>query len=96
MEREYLTTYLKNEGCYPDTDGEKNDVSELWTNCINSETCFIPFDKRMNLTTYCQVFYELKVAPPFEYESDYAVYLVWREHDLIHSLKDIDKDTKKN
>jgi hypothetical protein len=81
MKRDFLIKYLEGEGCYPAED-HHSDVSELWINCINSESCYIPFEDELALTTYCHIIYELKVDPPVEYDADYHVYVGWRENQL--------------
>jgi hypothetical protein len=78
MTREYLINFLIEEGCHSDDEGS-NGVSELWCNCINGETCYVPHEPILKLTTYCHIFYELRVGPPPEYDSDYAVYSSFRE-----------------
>ncbi len=87
MKREFLTRYLTDEGCYTDEDDICVGIGELWHNCINGETCYIPFDEDLVLTTYCHIIYELRVDPPLEYDADYHVYLGFREK----HLKKVDK-----
>ena len=91
MKRKFLTDYLYECGCNPDED-EDSHVSELWRNCINGETCYIPFDEDLVLTTYCHVLYELKVDPPEGYESDYDVYSGWRNNQLKEVVSNLGND----
>lgn len=83
MTRQYLIDYLDSEGCCP-VEGSETIAGELWRNCINGEFCNVPFDDPLEMTTYCHILYELKVAPPVDadYDSNYYVYVGWREHQL--------------
>jgi hypothetical protein len=94
MLRNELTDYLQDEGCYPEENGT-TPVGEMWHNCINGATCHIPFGDDLPITTWAGILYELKVAPPpvDGYDSDYAVYIVWREKDLqAHLANKAEKD----
>lgn len=78
MKRDYLIEYITGEGCYTDEE-DQCDIGELWHNCINGETCFIPFDEDLATMTYCHIIYELKIDPPVEFDADYHVYVGFRE-----------------
>lgn len=78
MKREELIQHIDGT-CYLH---KKNEEGEWWINCITGDICFIPYVDVLNLTSYCHIFYELKVDAPFQYESDYEVYKLWREQDI--------------
>lgn len=91
MNRGYLTNHLMNNECSPIEELDVEDVSQMWKNNINGEMCYIPYEDELALTTYCHIFYELKVDPPTEYgyDSDYAIYTSFREKQLPqhHEMK---------
>lgn len=89
MTRGYLINHLINNECYPDELCDVPDVSQLWHNGINGEMCYVPYADELALTTYCHIFYELKVDPPTEhgYDSDYAVYASFRETRLKRNIE---------
>lgn len=89
MTRGYCINHLINMECYPEDDYDVPGVAQLWRNALNGETCFVPYEEELVLTTYCHIFYELKVDPPFEmgYDSEYAVYTSFREVQLMRDVK---------
>lgn len=93
MNRGYLTNHLINNDCYPDEDYDVPGVGQLWHNAINGQMCYVPYVDELSVTSYCQIFYELKVDPPLEhgYDSDYAVFTSFRQQ-LIKSDELIKKD----
>jgi hypothetical protein len=86
MTRYELVEHLYSQDCEPDADND-SEVAELWRNLINGEVCYVPYEDVLALTTYCHIFYELKIDPPLEngYDSDYAVYVSFREMTLVQT-----------
>lgn len=84
MVRGYLINHLQEQGCYPEDEHNNSDVAELWVNCITGDICYVPHEKELSLMTYCHIIFELKIDPPLEngYESDFHVYVGWKEHTL--------------
>lgn len=78
MKREQLIEYLLENACFKDNSFVVRS-GQWYRNCINSHSCLIPFDEELGFVTCCHIFYELKVAAPPEFESDYEVYKLWRE-----------------
>ncbi len=79
MTRGYLINHLIEKDCYPDEECDST-VSQLWRNGAN--VCYVPYEDEFTLTTYCHIFYELKIEPPLEYDADYDVYTSFRKHRL--------------
>jgi hypothetical protein len=73
MTRSFLIAYLITVDCSAD-DRNVPGVSQGWRNDINGLTTFVPYEDPLSLSTYCRIFYELKIDPPKEhgYDSDYA------------------------
>lgn len=78
MTRGELIIHLTNQDCYPDAECD-SEVSQLWHNAINGESCYIPFADELAVTTWCHILYELRIPPPLEYDAFYDVYVGWRE-----------------
>ncbi|WP_295233872.1 hypothetical protein [Sediminibacterium sp.] len=77
MTRGELTHHLIENECYPDDEVEC-EVSQLWINAINGESCYVPCEEELSVNTFCHVIYELGIQPPLEYDSFYAVYVGFR------------------
>lgn len=88
MNRGYLINYLIENDCYPDEEYDVPEVSQLWHNAINGHMCYIPYEEDLAVTTYCIVFFELKVEPPREhgYDSDYAVFISFRQQEIAPEI----------
>ena len=84
MTRGYLTTYLTTQDCAPVPEFDFPGIGQMWKNEISGDVCFVPYEDDLALTTYCHIFYELKVDPPQDrgYDSDYAVYTSFRDFQL--------------
>ena len=86
MTRNFLIVHLTENDCYPD-DFCDSEVSQLWHNAINGESCYVPYEDELVLTTYCHIIYELKIDPPLQYDADYDVYSSFRERELKTLVK---------
>ena len=75
-----LLKYLDDQACYEDEDGKFPEGS-FYHNCINGYICWIqktPKDEIIPMPALCHIIYELKISPPFDLESDFEVYKLFR------------------
>ncbi|UAY53439.1 hypothetical protein [Ferruginibacter albus] len=77
MTRGYLINHLIESDCAPDEECDSQ-TSQLWHNRINGHVCYVPYEEELQLMTFSHIFFELGIAPPAEYEDDYAVYSSFR------------------
>jgi hypothetical protein len=76
--RSYLVHHLIENDCYPDEECD-SEVSQLWHNAVNGESCYVPYEDELILTTYCHIFYELRIPPPLDFDADFDIYTSFRE-----------------
>lgn len=84
MTRDHLIIHLIEKDCFPDGECD-SEVAQIWLNGNNNQMCYVPYEDELSLTTYCHIFYELKIDPPLEYEDDYYVYTSFRTVSLEKS-----------
>lgn len=78
MNRSLFVDHLYNQDCVPDEHCDAQE-SQLWKNLINGEVCYVPYEDELEVMTWGHIVYELKIDPPLAYDSDYHIYVGWRE-----------------
>jgi hypothetical protein len=78
MNRGYFINHLIENDCYPDEDCDSN-VSQLWINAINGESCYIPCEDELTVMTWGHIVFELRIDPPLKFDANYHVYQGFRD-----------------
>lgn len=95
MTRNEFVNHLIEQDCYPDEECD-SEVSQLWHNAINGQSCYVPCEEELASTTWCHVVYELKIDPPLMHDGYYHVYVGWREGAYTDFMKEETKKKNNN
>ena len=94
MEYDKFISYLDEQGCFEDPTGIFQDGS-FFNNCVSGDICYVSKCAVLTEPTCCHIFIELGIPAPFDLESAFEVYKLFRtEHDGEKGVKELRIDDK--
>ena len=78
LSREYLLNHLTDNTCRISENGSFED-GEFYVNVVNFKICWVPIEDEYSETTYCDIFFELKIPAPDGLEDELERFREFRE-----------------